>query len=156
MSGEMVKKEPQAMQMMGGMGELFQNMMMPNMKQISPDSNFLTRIGHKWRVRDFERIAEGEANIVAHQARSFDTMMTVFGKMATFNERLKLQFEQIDHYRAMMSLEQKEKQAVVMGMMLDNELKQGKVKQLDLENKISEMEHEVRLNELRDYMNGKK
>ncbi|MFA5823204.1 MAG: hypothetical protein WC853_09030 [Thermodesulfovibrionales bacterium] len=156
MSKEISRRQPQGMQMMAGMGDMFQRMMIPQIKQISPDANFLERFGHNWRVSDFVKIAEGEARIIKAQAQTFDAMMTVFERVATYNERLNLQYLEMQHRKAMMSMEEKEKQAIIMGIILENEIKQGRVKQLDLENKLSEIETEARINELREHMLGRK
>jgi hypothetical protein len=156
MSNEIMKRDPQAMQMFDGLGDIFQRMMIPQIKQISPDANFLTRLGHRWRVGDFVKIAEGEARIIQSQAQTFDAMMTVFERVATQKDKLNFEYTEREHRKTMMSMEEEKEQEIIKGVRLDNETKQRKVEQLGLEIELSKIETKARISELQEYMLGRK
>ena len=139
---------------MNPMQGLFQQMLIPQTKRISPDAGMITRKLHKWRMNDFADIAVAESRAMESQARSFNLMMDVFARVATFSDSIKLQFLEMEHKKNMMSLDEKEKQAVVMGLMLDNEIKQGKIKQMDIEFKLSDLEFQLKSKELESLLKG--
>ena len=141
----------------GGMNplqEMMQQMLIPQTKRISPDAGLITRKLHKWRMNDFADIAEAESKAIQSQARSFNVMMDVFERVATFSDTIKLRFLEMEHRKNMMSLEEKGTQAVVMGLMLDNEIKQGKVKQMDIEYKLSDLEFQLKSKEMESMLKG--
>lgn len=133
---------------------MFQQMLVPQTKRISPDAGMITRKLHKWRMNDFADIALAESRAIESQARSFNQMMDVFERVATFSDRVKLQFLEMEHKKNMMTLEEKEKHAVIMGIMLDNEIKQGRIKQMDIEFKLSDLEFQLKSKELEALING--
>jgi hypothetical protein len=133
---------------------MFQQLLLPQTKRISPEAGIITRKLHKWRMNDFADIALAESRAIESQVNSFTLMMNVFEQMATFSDRIKLQFLESEHKKNKMTLDEKEKQAVVMGIMLDNEIKQGKIKHMDIEYKLAELEFRVKSKEMESLLNG--
>ncbi|MBI5849299.1 MAG: hypothetical protein HZB31_15355 [Nitrospirae bacterium] len=145
MFNDLMKKDNELMDF-GGMNPMqmmMQKMLLPQTKRISPDANIITRKLHKGRQKDFAEIARYEAEALDYQARSFNLMMDVFERMATFSDRIKLQLIEMEHQKTMMTLAEKKEQAIIMGVMLDNEIKQGTLKRMGIEEEIMRAKNDL-------------
>ncbi len=161
---------------MMGFQDMFRQMMVPQVKRISPDANMITRKFHKWAMKDHADIANYEATIMEQQYKSFNFMLDVMRRMATYSEEIRMYYLQNEHMRAMWSLAEKKEQAVIMGIMLDNEVKKGiiskmkvedelmladkelkliQVEQGKMELKLSDLEFQIKAKEMESFLNGR-
>ena len=129
---------------LGGVPGPLTRIIVPDIKQISPDAGFFTRKFHKGRLRDFVEIAEAEAAILESQKRSYDITMDVMHRHYTESARVGHELLAIEHSKIMMGMEQREKEAQITGMLLDNELKRAQIKKVEIETMLDELDFKHR------------
>lgn len=125
---------------LGGIPAPLNKIIVPDIKQISPDAGFFTRKFHKGRVRDFVEIAEAEAAILESQKRSYDITMDVMHRHYTESARVGHELLAIEHSKIMMGMEQREKEALIAGLLLDNEMKRALIKKVESEQRKIDIE----------------
>jgi len=121
-----------------------------------PIGGFVGRKLQKWMLEDQVKIAEFKNKIAQFDLGTHTARVTKFIENQTIFERLELAQDTIQYQKDCFKIDKQSREATVLGLLLDNELKKEKVEQAKMETKSQSVEIEEKLRVIKEYMSGVK